>query len=48
MTIPKALDAEREAYIQATVAAMPPPRPDQIAALSALFDCEPSRGGDAA
>ena len=45
---PQPHDTEREAYIQATVDAMPPLRPEQIAELSALFDYEPPEGGDAA
>ena len=48
MTNPRAFDADREAYIQATVDAMPPLKPEQIAALSALFDYEPPDGGEAA
>lgn len=41
--------AEWDAVIDAEVAAAPPLRPDQIAALSALFDWQPARdGGNAA
>ena len=36
---------EREAYIQKTVDAMPPLRPEQIAALQVLFDWDPPRDG---
>ena len=38
--------AEYDAHIQAIVDAWPPLRPDQIAALSALFDWQPDQGGD--
>ena len=38
--------AERDAYIDAVMAAAPPLRPDQIARLGALFDWQPDKGGD--
>jgi hypothetical protein len=34
------VSTEREAYIEQVVNAAPPLRPEQIAKLSALFDCE--------
>jgi hypothetical protein len=39
--------AEWDAVIDAEVAAAPPLRPEQIATLSALFDCQPDNSGAA-
>jgi excisionase family DNA binding protein len=36
-----------DAYIRKVVAAAPPLRPEQVAALSALFDWQPGNGGAA-
>jgi hypothetical protein len=49
-TIPQADDErEREAYIRATIDAMPPFGPRQLATLAALFDYPQQRdSGDAA
>lgn len=41
-------DEEREEYVRKVVDTAPPLRPDQIARLSALFDCAPSVADDQA